>query len=120
MEKHYGTVTVGAGTTGQREIGIIDFIQTSFKDNRLITISTLADEQGYLLSIENPHSSGRNPAQNIWLSKESFVGLLSSSFIFWNCKNENLEELMKETVDKNMFDYKASDNLKPFNENNTK
>jgi len=116
MEEIYGTVTVGAGTSQQKEIGIVDFVQASFKDNRLITVSTLENDEGYLLTIENPNSSGRNPTQSMWLSKESFMGLVTTSFIFWNCKNENLESLLQNSVIDKDVDYRISGNLQHFDE----
>jgi len=117
MKESYGKVTVGVGSLEQKEINIIDFVQASFKDNRLITISTLENDEGYLLSIENPQSSGRNLTQNMWLSKESFMGLITTSFIFWNCKNVDLEKLLQMSVADNDVDYRISDNLQQFDKN---
>jgi hypothetical protein len=116
MGKIYGKITIGVGSNEQREIGIIDFVQATFKDNRLITILTLENNEGHLLSIENPTSTGRNPIQNMWLSKESFLGLISTAFIYWNGKNEDLEKLMQESVENNVVNYKLSENLQDIND----
>lgn len=110
-----GKVTVGFGTTEQREMEIIDFVQAEFKDHRLISISEIED--GSLVTVvENPKSSGRNTQATIWLSKESFVGMLSTAFIYFSAKGQDLGKLMQEAVERNKIDYTFSDNLTALDE----
>lgn len=72
----YPSITVGYGTPEQREIGVDDYVQAQFKDGRLITVMKLEDNS-FMSVVENPEKSGRHPRQEIWLSEESFAGLMS-------------------------------------------
>jgi hypothetical protein len=107
----YGEITVGYGTPEQRELKIVDFVQAKFKDHRLISISQIED--GSLTTVvENPALSGRNSQASIWLSKESFVGMLSTAFLYFSAKGEDLGELMKQVIEKDDITYSYSDNLR--------
>lgn len=106
-----GKITVGYGTAEQRELEILDFVQAEYKDHRLITISKIEDES-IVAIVENPKSSGRNTQSTIWISKESFIGMLSTAFLYFSAKGEDLGELMKSVVEKEDINYSYSDNLK--------
>lgn len=108
----YGVITVGYGTKEQRELKIVDFLQTMMKDNRTISVCKIEDGT-YVLAVENPPSTGRASQQKMWLSEESLTGLLSTAFLYFSAKGENLEELLKQSVDKNEIDYRFSDNIRP-------
>ena len=106
----YGKITVGYGTSEQRELEIIDFVQANFKDNRVVSISQIED--GSLIgAVENPPSSGRCPQTSIWLSKESFIGLISTAMIYFNIKGEDMQKLLEESIKGNEVNYSFSDNL---------
>jgi len=49
----YGKITIGYGTSEQKELQIIDFVQAHFKDNRVITISQIEDGS-FVSAVENP------------------------------------------------------------------
>jgi hypothetical protein len=49
MSKSKGKVTVGFRTSQQKEIEIVDFLQAKFKDNRLITVSSLENDKGIVI-----------------------------------------------------------------------
>mgnify|MGYP007100109641 CR=1 FL=1 len=105
-----GKITVGYGTAEQRELEIIDFVQAEYKDHRLISVSQIED--GSLVAVvENPKSTGRNTQATIWLSKESFVGMLATAFLYFSAKGEDLGQLMKDVVERDNIDYSYSDNL---------
>jgi hypothetical protein len=107
----YGKITVGFGTSEQRELRIVDFIQAHFKDNRIISVSQVED--GTLIgAVENPPSTGRNTQSTIWLSKESFIGLLSTAILYFNVKGEDMQKLLEESIQGKEVDYSFSDNLK--------
>jgi len=72
-----GKVTVGYGTPEQREIEIKAFLQANFIDNRLISVSETENDEGFILLVENPKSSGRQGENKMWLSRDSFIGLLT-------------------------------------------
>lgn len=110
--KSRGKVTVGVGGDAPREVEIKDFIQARYKGNRLITIATLEDES-VSVSVENPVSSGRAPQQGLWLSEESFVALLSSAFLYYSCKGQDMGQILMKAVEQNKdtVDFSMSDNL---------
>lgn len=110
----YGSATVGFGTSQEREIPIADYVKSLYKDNRLVSVVRLEDGS-FIISVENPGSSGRAAQTSMWLSRESFISLISTSFLYFGCAGENFGELLQECVKKDCLDYDFSDNLKPLN-----
>ena len=110
--RDFGCATVGFGTPFERKIKVIDCVQSRFKDNRVITVATLENNEGYILSVENLPSSGRATTQQMWLSEESLTGLMGAVHIFWKQKKMDVLELMKNCVIENEVHYSFSDNLK--------
>ena len=76
-ENKYGVATVGLGTSQEREIPIEQCVKSLYKDNRLVSIVKLEDDS-FILSVENPGSSGRATQTSMWLSRESFISLIFS------------------------------------------
>lgn len=109
-ESKYGFATVGHMTSEERKIEIKSFVQAQYKDNRMIMVSELEDES-YILVVENFKSSGRNLEQKIWLSRESFVGLLNTAIIHLIMKGESLDDMVKEATEGKDIFYRRSDNL---------
>ncbi len=106
-----GKITVGYGSAEQKEIDILDFVQSTYKDNRVITAAGLEDGS-MLISVENPASTGRAPQANIWLSKESVLGIISTCFLYFGSKGENIESLfLRSLKDKEIVEFTCSDNL---------
>lgn len=92
-----GTITIGVGTDRERTIQITDMLRCEVKDHQLVTIAK--DEEGnYLLSIENPASTGRFPETSMYLTEGSFIALLSTVHLFLDKKNINMEEMLKSFV----------------------
>ncbi len=89
-----GKITVGYGTSLQKELEVEAFIQIKFPDNRLICVSRIEDDT-ICTTVENPISSGRQPQQSIWLSKESFVGMITAANLYLLKNGENVEDLLK-------------------------
>lgn len=106
-------ITVGVGSPQQREIEIVDFVQSHYKDNRTVTVAMLEDET-YLLSVENIPSTGRSPQSSMWLSKDSFLGLLATSFMYFGCKGEDVGKMLNEAAAEDKISYSYSENIGPF------
>ena len=104
----YGFATVGVGGSEERKIKIVEFFQSTFKDNRVISVAELEDEQGYLLSVENPPSTGRSSVQKMWLSKESFIGFITASSMFWELKQVDMKKLVAESIVHNELQFSSS------------
>lgn len=110
-----GKITVGLGAD-QREVEITDFVQSTFKNNRIVSVAGLEDG-GMVLSVENPPSTGRATQANIWLSEESVLGLISTCFLYFSSKGKNVEDLFLNSVNNSdMVDFVYSDNLKGISE----
>lgn len=106
-----GKVTIGYGSDEQKELEILDFVQAEYISNRLISISQLEDET-FILSVENPKSSGRNEQSIMRLSEESFMGLVSTCMLYLSAKEYDIQELLSKSVRDNKVEYCFSDNLK--------
>lgn len=108
----YGHATVGAGTSTPKELKIIDFLQATFKNNRLASVTELEDG-AFGLAIENPPSSGRSN-QTMLLSKESLLAVVSVTMLFLKLKGLDFDvELEKALGGSDSIDYACSENLIP-------
>ena len=107
----YGKVIQTDDYGKQTPIAVADFVQATYKDSRLISVAGLADNT-FIIAVENPESTGRNPKQQMRLTKESLVGLLSTIMLYYDCKQEDLIELTKGSINHGKIDYQCSDNLK--------
>ncbi len=108
----YGKIITGDGS----QLSISDYVQANYKDNRVISVGTLEDGS-YVLSVENPESSGRATKNQMWLSKESMIGLVGTIMLHMDAKGINMEELLRDSVNPSSktIQYSMSDNLKrPF------
>jgi hypothetical protein len=106
----YGKVTVGSGTSQQREIEISEFLQANFKDNRLASVIKLEDGS-FICGVENPSSSGRNAQSTIWLTKESLIGMIATAALYFKIKGEDLQDLIEDSAQSEDIEYRYSDNL---------
>lgn len=109
---NYGKIITGDGT----QIAVADYVQATYKDNRVISVSTLEDGS-YILVIENPASSGRATSNQMWLSRESVIGLVGTIMLHMEAKGIDLEQLLKAAVNpgSDIIQYSMSDNLEqPF------
>lgn len=109
-----GTITLGAGTDMERTINITDMLRCEYKDNRIATVAK--DEVGnFILSLENPSSAVRQPAANMYLTRGSFIALLSTIHLFLDKKNINMEEELKSFIldeDNVHYEYQFSEEEK--------
>lgn len=111
--KHpYGVATVGYGKLDQREIPITEFVSANFKNNRLINVVKLEDET-FIISVENPPSSGREPQQNMRLSLESLIGLVTTLLMYQDMKGMKYLDHLQNAVNDGQISYNCSDNLTP-------
>lgn len=108
----YGKITIGCGSKDEKELEIVDFIRANFIDNRLVSICKIEDES-FLLSVENPSSTGRATQSTMWLSKESLTGLLTTIMLYFNVKEEDMDEMFEQIAKDKEVNYTCSDNLKP-------
>lgn len=111
-DESLGCITVGVGTPHKREIQIEAFIQVDFPDHRVISVARLEDGS-ICTTVENTTSSGRNPQSSIWLSKESFIGMITAANLYLLRNGENVDQLLKDVIGNKDIAYSCSKNLSP-------
>lgn len=116
--KEYGIVKV-TDYTGEREVAIVDFLQMEYTNCRLIScIKT--EENAYILSVENPKSTGRAERAQIVLTEESLYGLLNTVMMFFSKNNVDVSKIMLEQYPHDEIRYmcpeqeQAEENIKMF------
>lgn len=109
-KEDYGNATIGWGTPKEHQVKIESYCKVLFVDDRIC--STIKLENGnYCLTVENPESSGREPLNQMMLTKESLLGLMSSMIIHLNGEGINFETVLKEMTDNGTIDYFLTPNL---------
>jgi len=107
--ENYGTVKIG-GAGNIREVEIKEFIQATFKDNRIVNVCELEDES-FILSVENIASSGRGN-HSMLLSKDSMFGLFSVMTLFIEKRGFDFQtEVDIALGNKQDIEYSCSKNL---------
>lgn len=113
-----GTAVVGLGSESPREVKIINVVQATYKDHRLVTVSEGDNEEGYFIAVENPSTSGRANLNSMWLTKESFIACLSSMIAFCNMRGISIEGEFKKICVNNEITYNHNgDDMKEFDTN---
>lgn len=93
----------------QKDLEIVSVVQSTFKDNRLVTVAKLEDNS-YCLSVENPQSSGRAMVSTMRLTEDSFIGLLATSFMYFEHNKEDLTEKVQTLINNDIVQYRFNDN----------
>lgn len=115
MENNQEKPNYGKVVTPEGQLAVIDFVRAQYKDHRVISVASVEDGS-FIISVENPESTGRNPSNKMWLSKESLVGLFSTISLLFEAKDMDMRDLLNDTVDPSrLISYELSPNLKrPF------
>lgn len=92
-----GTITIGYGSEHERKVKITNMVRCEFSDHRLVTVAK-TEEDCYLLSIENPKSSGREPQTSMYLTEGSAVALLSTYMLYLEHNEIDANELFKKYI----------------------
>lgn len=96
-DKKLEIVTIGYGSEHERKVKITNMVRCEFSDHRLVTIAK-TEEDCYLLAVENPISSGREPQTSMYLTEGSAVALLSTFMLYLNHNEIYAEELFKRYI----------------------
>lgn len=96
-------------TYENKQIKIIDFIQSSFVGGRTVTVAKLEDGS-YGLSVENTASSGRALQSSMRLTEESLLALMSSCMLYFHHNNINLEEKLQSIMPSEELNYTYTKN----------
>lgn len=100
-KKSIGTVVCSDrnnGTMERREVK--NFLRSTFKDHRLISVVEVdqEEENTFIISVENPESTGRATVSNIHLSKQSFSAVIAACMLFQMGKEVDLDKELRESV----------------------
>lgn len=82
----------------------------AYKDKRLVTVSKLEDDT-FVLVVENPESTGRHTSNKMWLSETSFIALIASSLLYLKQTGQDLDKLVKDSLDSEQISYSCLPNL---------
>lgn len=91
-KKSIGTVTLGYGSSEQRDVEIEDFLRCEFKDHRLMSV-VKTEEDAYLFCVENPASTGRATEQKMYLTEGSAVALFSTYMLYLTHHGVDMQQL---------------------------
>lgn len=71
-------------------------VRCEFADHRLVTVAH-TEEDAYLLSVENPQSSGRATQTNMYLTEGSAAALFYTYILYLEHNGIDANELFKNT-----------------------
>lgn len=94
-------------STENKQLEIIDFIQSSFVGGRIITVAKLEDGS-YGLSVENTKSSGRALQSSMRLTEESLLGLFASCFLYFQHNGIDLSQKLENLINNDVINYSYS------------
>ena len=77
---NYGKIKT-VSIDGIKEVPIVAYISSEYKNGRTAHVIELENDD-IIVSIENTETSGRNPRQNMRLSRDSFVVVLSQMLLY--------------------------------------
>lgn len=109
-EFKYGKIIAGDGTPERQELEIVDYARASFVNDRIISICKVENDN-FVLAVENPSSSDRATQTTMYLTKESFFGLITTAIIYFEKKGEDINGMVDKTISDPEFYYSLSDNL---------
>ena len=107
--KSNGKITVAFGTAQQHQLEIEEYVRSKFKDNRVFSVLKIEDGS-FVVSVENSPETDRS-TQQMWLSKESLVGIAGAIMLYFKVKGESVDELIRDSADGGEVPYTFSDNI---------
>ena len=100
-----GTITLQSpdGTPG-RTLQLTDLVRATYKDHRFCTVAR-AEDNTFLLAVENPASTGRATLAQMHLSEESMLAIASCIFLFYQHKEIDVTEKFQEIASSGNLSY---------------
>jgi len=103
--KTIGTITIcDFDGQGSREVEITDIVRSVFRDHRFCTVAR-GEDNTFVLAVENPRSSGRNPLAQIYLTEESMLALVNCICLYYLRKGVDIASKMQELVDSDTIEF---------------
>lgn len=110
-EEKIGHLTVGVGTGQEREIQIVNRFSCEYADDRIISVSKLEGEEGYVIAVDNSDSSGRIQQSSMWLSEISLKGLMSTINLYGAAAKFDIKQDIETIVGSDKFNYLVQGDL---------
>ena len=112
-KKSIGTIELYDQFT-TRKVEITDWVRSAYKDHRLCTVIR-TEEGNFVLSVENPSSSGRAAQSNMHLTEDSMLAMMSCIFIYYEHQGIDITQRMSELVNGGdlSYEYSMEENLNP-------
>lgn len=105
-KKSIGTIEIHDGMKS-RQVEITDWVRSTFNDHRLCSVIR-TEEGSFVLSVENPASSGRATQCNIHLTEDSMLAMMSAIFIYYQHHGIDITKRMEELVNSGSLNYEFS------------
>lgn len=105
-KKSKGTIDLYDGCNS-RKMEITDWVRGTYKDHRLCSVIR-TEENTFVLSVENPTSSGRAVQSNIHLTEDSMLAMMSSILIYYEHHGIDITKRMAELVNSDSMNYEFS------------
>ena len=94
-----GTLSLGPeGQAPAKVLELTDIVRAAYRDHRLCTVAR-AEDNTFLLSVENPQSTGRATNSQMYLSEESMLALVSCVFLFYQHNGIDISGKLQEVAD---------------------
>ena len=92
-KKGIGTISIGNDITGEveREIALVEAVRSVYKDHRMCTVAR-SEENTFVLSIENPESSGRCTLAAMHLTEDSMLSLVVAVMAYYTHRGIDMNE----------------------------
>lgn len=100
-----GTVILGPDPEHPvKELEITDLVRSTFKDHRLCTIAR-TEEGTFVLSVENPQSSGRATMSQMHVTEESMLSLVSCVCLYYHVNQVDMDAKLRDVAEKDSIQY---------------
>lgn len=100
-----GTLTLhGQLGTPNRTLRLTDLVRCADRDDRLCTVAR-AEDNTFLLAVENPASTNRATRSQMYLSEESMLALASCIVLFYEHNGIDISDKFEEIVKSKHIEY---------------
>lgn len=107
---NYGEATLGVGGPEERKVPIESWMEGEFNDGRIVTVVKL-QEDTYALTVRNVGDNDRNPRQEMLLTEDSLLALMTIVQMHWYSSDRKPEEMLENAMKGKDIQYRMSDNL---------
>lgn len=100
-----GTLTLTSPDgTPNRTLRLTNLVRCAYKDHRLCTVAR-AEDNTFLLAVENPASTGRAALSQMYLSEESMLAIASCIVLYYEHNGIDISDKFEEIVNSKHVEY---------------